>query len=29
MLEAAGLQLQEWYAAPGDMFGLSLSCAKG
>jgi hypothetical protein len=29
MLEAAGLQLQEWHAAPGDMFGLSLSCAKG
>jgi L-histidine N-alpha-methyltransferase len=26
MLTAAGLQLREWYAAPGDMFGLSLSC---
>ena len=26
MLAAAGLQLREWYAAPGDMFGLSLSC---
>jgi L-histidine N-alpha-methyltransferase len=26
MLAAAGLQLGEWYAAPGDMFGLSLSC---
>jgi L-histidine N-alpha-methyltransferase len=26
MLVAAGLQLREWYAAPGDMFGLSLSC---
>jgi L-histidine N-alpha-methyltransferase len=26
MLIAAGLQLREWYAAPGDMFGLSLSC---
>jgi L-histidine N-alpha-methyltransferase len=28
MLEAAGLQLQEWHAAEGDMFGLSLSCAR-
>lgn len=28
MLSAAGLQLQEWHAAPGNMFGLSLSCAK-
>ena len=26
MLSAAGLQLRGWYAAPGDMFGLSLSC---
>ena len=26
MLAAAGLQLREWYAAPGNMFGLSLSC---
>jgi L-histidine Nalpha-methyltransferase len=26
MLAAAGLQLRQWYAAPGDMFGLSLSC---
>ncbi len=26
MLQAAGLQLREWYAAPGNMFGLSLSC---
>jgi L-histidine N-alpha-methyltransferase len=26
MLVAAGLQLREWYAASGDMFGLSLSC---
>jgi L-histidine Nalpha-methyltransferase len=25
MLAAAGLELREWYAAPGDMFGLSLS----
>ena len=29
MLAAAGLQLREWYAAPGDMFGLSLSCRAG
>ena len=26
MLEASGLRLREWFAAPGDMFGLSLSC---
>ena len=26
MLVTAGLQLRGWYAAPGDMFGLSLSC---
>jgi L-histidine N-alpha-methyltransferase len=26
MLQASGLQLREWYAAPGNMFGLSLSC---
>lgn len=26
MLATAGLQLRQWYAAPGDMFGLSLSC---
>ena len=26
MLAAAGLQLRKWYAAPGDMFGLALSC---
>ena len=25
MLEQSGLHLQEWYAAPGNMFGLSLS----
>jgi L-histidine N-alpha-methyltransferase len=28
MLEAAGLRLREWYAAPGNMFGLSLSSAR-
>ena len=29
MLASSGLQSREWYAAPGDMFGLSLSCRSG